>query len=473
MNRKAFFLIVVCGLLTAGTAFAEEVSATPPPAFNSGDTAWMLVSSLLVLMMTVPGLALFYGGLVKRDNVLATLMQSLAICAIVSVLWPVIGYTLAFGEGNSFIGGLDKAMLNGVTPSSASGTIPETVFIMFQMTFAIITTALLVGAVADRIKFTSLMVFTPLWVLFVYAPIAHWVWGPGGFIGGVGMSDYTGLLGMGKAIDFAGGLVVHIASGVAGLVAAIILGRSLKADKDPSTSNNLILSVIGAGLLWVGWFGFNAGSALTAGGSAGYAMLVTNTAAGMAATVWMIIELMHKGKASVQGTLSGLVAGLVAITPAAGFVDFAGSLVIGIASAAVCYVSVAYLKIWFKYDDSLDVFGLHGVGGIAGALLTGFLANPQIGGVAGTLYGGETQLIAQALSIVVVCAYSGAATFVLLAIIKATMGLRVDARVEYHGLDLALHGETAVEYDREVYAQIHSKDIPVFLPAEKERAKAA
>ncbi|MCB1680327.1 MAG: ammonium transporter [Rhodospirillales bacterium] len=470
MKRKAFFLTVLCGLLSASPAFAEEAAA---PAFNSGDTAWMLVSALLVLMMTVPGLALFYGGLVKRDNVLATLMQSLAICAIVSVVWPVLGYTLAFGEGNGFIGGLGKAFLNGVTPTSASGTIPETVFIMFQMTFAVITTALLVGAVADRIKFTSLLVFTPLWVLCVYAPIAHWVWGSGGFIGGVGLEGYSGFLGMGTAIDFAGGTVVHINSGVAGLVAAIIIGRSLKADKDPSTSNNLILSVIGAGLLWVGWFGFNAGSALTAGSSAGYAMLVTNTAAGMAASVWMIIELMHKGKASVQGTLSGLVAGLVAITPAAGFVDFAGSLVIGVISAAVCYVSVAYLKTWFKYDDSLDVFGLHGVGGIAGALLTGVLANPEIGNVAGTLYGGDTQLIAQALSIVVVAAYSGVVTFVLLAAIKATIGLRVDTRIEYYGLDLALHGETAVEYDREVYAKEYGKEVPILHTVEKKRAKAA
>ena len=450
MKKKAFFLTVLCGLTSSGSAFAHDPATQ---VFDSGDTAWMLVSALLVLMMTVPGLALFYGGLVKRDNVLATLMQSLAICAIVSIVWPVLGYSLAFSPGNSFIGGLDKAFLNGVTPNSATGTIPESVFITFQMTFAIITTALLVGAVADRIKFTSLMVFTPLWVLLVYAPIAHWVWGEGGFLGGVGLEGYQGFLGMGTAIDFAGGLVVHIASGVAGLVAAIFVGRCLKPVKGPSTSNNLTLSVIGAGLLWVGWFGFNAGSALTAGGTAGFAMLVTNAAAGTAATVWMIVEFMHKGKVSVQGTLSGVVAGLVAITPAAGFVDFGASLVIGFASALVCYVSVEHLKTWLRYDDSLDVFGLHGVGGIVGALLTGIFANPNIGGVAGTLYGGETQLIAQILSILVVAAYSGLATFGILAVIKATIGLRVDPRVEHYGLDLALHGQTAVEYEREVRAR--------------------
>lgn len=452
---SAAFGCALMSLLVTFPAFAQGEAMEPPP-FDSGDTAWMLVSSLLVLMMTVPGLALFYGGLVKKDNVLATLMQSMAVCAIVSVIWPVIGYTLAFTPGNGLIGSLDKTFLSGVNAQSAIGTIPETVFIMFQMTFAIITTALLVGAVADRIKFTSLMIFTPLWVIVVYAPIAHWVWGEGGFLGGVGLPEYTGFFGMGKAIDFAGGTVVHINSGVAGLVAAIVVGRSIRTNKDLSTSTNLTLSVIGAGLLWVGWFGFNAGSALTAGASAGYAMLVTNSAAGTAATVWMLLEVLHKGKVSVQGTLSGLVAGLVAITPAAGFVDFGGSMIIGMLSALLCYVSVEYLKSWLGYDDSLDVFGLHGVGGIVGAVLTGILANPSIGGVAGALYGGDTQLMAQILSIIAVAAYSGLGTFVVLVGIRSTIGLRVDPRVEYHGLDLALHGQTAVEYDREVRSQAGS-----------------
>jgi Amt family ammonium transporter len=426
-------------------AFPTAALAQDSP-FDSGDTAWMLVSALLVLMMTLPGLALFYGGLVKKDNILATLMQSLTVCAIVSVIWPVIGYTLAFTDGNGFIGGLDKLFLQGVTPQSATGTIPETVFIVFQMTFAIITTALLVGAVADRIKFTTLLVFIPLWVIVVYAPIAHWVWGPGGFVGGLGLEGYGGILGFGTALDFAGGTVVHINSGVAGLVAAIILGRSIKANKDPSTSNNLVISVIGAGLLWVGWFGFNAGSALTAGAGAGYAMLVTNTAAGLAAVIWIILELLHKGKASVQGAISGVVAGLVAITPAAGFVDFTGSLFIGLFAGAICYPAVAYLKVMLKYDDALDVFGLHGVGGIVGAILTGVFANPAIGNMSGLLYGGENQLMAQILSIIVVMLYSGGATFILLMGLKVTMGLRVEPRIEFHGLDLALHGETINEF---------------------------
>lgn len=414
-------------------------------ALNSGDTAWMLVSSLLVLMMTLPGLALFYGGLVKRDNILATLMQSLAVCAMVSILWPVIGYSLAFTEGSSFIGGLDKMLLHGVGRDSATGTIPETVFIVFQMTFAIITAALLFGAVADRIKFTSVLVFTPLWILCVYAPIAHWVWGPGGFIGGIGVENFTGILGMGAALDFAGGTVVHINSGIAGLVAAIVMGRSIRANRNPSTSNNLVVSVIGTGLLWVGWFGFNAGSSLTAGSLAGYAMLVTNTAAGMACVAWMLVEIWHKGKVSVQGALSGVVAGLVAITPAAGFVDFQASLAIGLIAGVGCYGAVAYLKHLLRYDDALDVFGIHGVGGIVGALLTGVFANPDIGGAAGLLYGNAAQLGAQVISVIMVMAYSAGATWVLLTLIKSVMGLRVDARIEYNGLDLALHGETISE----------------------------
>ncbi|NQZ14184.1 MAG: ammonium transporter [Alphaproteobacteria bacterium] len=415
-------------------------------ALDSGDTAWLLVASLLVLMMTVPGLALFYGGLVKRDNVLTTLMQAVGVCVVVSVVWPVIGYSLAFTEGNSFVGGLDKFLLSGVTSDSMTGTIPESVFITFQMTFAVITIALLFGAVADRIKFTSVLIFTPLWLILVYAPVAHWVWGPGGFIGGVDREGYEGFLGMGEALDFAGGTVVHINSGVAGLVAAIVLGRGMKTRRDPSTSNNLILSVIGTGLLWVGWFGFNAGSALSAGTSAGMAMLVTNAAAGIAALVWMLFEMFDKGKISVQGTLSGIVAGLVAITPAAGFVDFGGSLFIGGASGAICYLAVTHLKNILKYDDALDVFGLHGIGGIVGAVLVGVFANPDIGGAAGALYGNETRIFAQILSVVVTMAYSGVVTLILLMVVKTFFGLRVDPQVEYWGLDLAHHGETISEY---------------------------
>ena len=450
--RRLFALTGLLAIFTillsfpALSVFAKEhlqVAPTPPAAvLNSGDTAWMLVSSLLVLMMTLPGLALFYGGLVKKDNILATLMQSFVVCCAVSVVWPILGHTLAFTSGNGFIGGLDNFMMRGITPATLNGTIPETVYVMYQMTFAIITTALLVGAVADRIKFTSLLVFAPLWVIIVYAPVAHWVWGPGGFLGGAGLTDYKGLFGFGTDLDFAGGTVVHINSGIAGLVAAAIMGRSLRAKRNPSTSNNLVMSVIGTGLLWVGWFGFNAGSALTAGSSAGYAMLATNSATGMAAVVWILVELLHKRKASVQGGLSGAVAGLVAITPAAGYVDFAGALFIGLAAGVVCYISVTYLKSWLKFDDALDVFGIHGVGGIVGALLTGIFANPAISQASGLLYGNPNQVIAQALAVIVVMAYSAVSTFILLFVLRFVIGLRVDPRVEYHGLDLALHGET-------------------------------
>lgn len=434
---QSFLFSIPLVAMMAMPALAQDT-----PAFDSGDTAWMLVSALLVLMMTVPGLALFYGGLVKKDNILATLMQSVAIAAIVSVVWPIIGYSLAFTENNMFIGGLDLLMLNGLTPDSASGTIPESVFIIFQMTFAIITIALLVGAVADRIKFSTVLVFTPLWLILVYAPITHWVWGPGGWIGGIGLEDYEGILGYGEALDFAGGTVVHINSGVAGLVAALVIGRSLNPSQGPSDSSNLVMSVIGAGMLWVGWFGFNAGSALAAGAGAGYAMLVTNAAAGAAAVVWILVEMLHKGgKASVHGAVSGLVAGLVAITPAAGFVDFQGSLILGASSGLFCYVAVTYLKHLLRVDDALDVFALHGIGGIVGAVLVGVLANPDIGGAAGTLYGGEGQLMAQIISIVVVAVYSAVVTAVLLFILRFTIGLRVQPKEEYEGLDLALHGQ--------------------------------
>ena len=456
MKKLALYsLLSVLPLLTlSAPAFAQDAT------FDTGDTAWMLVSTLLVLMMTIPGLALFYGGLVKRDNVLSTLIQSLAVAVVVSVVWPVIGYSLAFTENNMFVGGLDKFMLAGVAPDSAVGTIPESIFIVFQLTFAIITAALLVGAVADRIKFNSLMVFIPLWIILVYAPICHWVWGPGGFIGGIDLEDYEGFMGFGEALDFAGGTVVHINSGIAGLVAAIVIGRGMKTRRDPSTSNNLILSVTGTGLLWVGWFGFNAGSALSAGTSAGFAMLVTNSAAGMAAVTWMAFETIHKGKVSVQGTLSGVVAGLVAITPAAGFVDFAGSLWIGGISAVLCYIAVTYLKELLKYDDALDVFSLHGVGGIVGAILVGVFANPEIGGAAGALYGDEDRIWAQILSVLVTIGYSGVVTLILLLVIKTVMGLRVDERVEFWGLDMAHHGETVAEWDTETLPE----HVPELLP---------
>lgn len=427
--------------LLPSVALAQD--AAPTSNLNSGDTSWMLVSSLLVLMMSVPGLALFYGGLVKKDNVLATLMQTLAVVAIVSIVWPIIGYTLAFSDGNGFVGGMSKTMLAGILPGTESGTIPETVFVMFQMTFAAITTALLLGSIADRIKFTAVLLFTPLWMIVVYAPIAHWVWGPGGFIGGVGVDGFSGIGGFGAALDFAGGTVVHVNSGIAGLVAALVLGRSIDFGNKQSSSNNLVMSVIGTGLLWVGWFGFNAGSALTAGASAGMAMLVTNTAAAMACVVWIVAEILHKGKPSVAGACSGVVAGLVAITPASGFVGFGASLVIGAAAGVLCYWSCTALKAKLKYDDSLDVFGIHGIGGIVGALLTGVFASPDINAAGvGLIAGNGNQIMAQIVSIVATIIYSGIATLVLLKIVNAITGLRVSPEIEKDGLDVALHGES-------------------------------
>lgn len=423
--------------LSPVAAFAQDAT----PSINSGDTAWMLTSSLLVLMMSIPGLALFYGGLVKKNNVLATLMQTLVVVAIVSVLWPAVIYTLVFTDGD-WIGGLDKLLLKGVTPDALVGTIPETVFVMFQLTFAAITAALLLGSVADRIRFSSVMVFTPLWILLVYAPIAHWVWGPGGFIGGIGAAEgATGLLGHGFAIDFAGGTVVHIASGIAGLVAALVLGRAYDYDNRQATPANLVMSLIGTGLLWVGWFGFNAGSALTAGAGAGMAMLVTNTSAAVACLAWVLSEWFYRGKPSVIGALSGVVAGLVAITPAAGFVGFGASVVIGFAAGVVCFLSCTYVKKWLKYDDSLDVFGIHGIGGIVGCILTGVFASTTVGPVAGLIEGNTDQLIAQLISIVVVAVYSGTVTFVLLKIVQLAMGIRVPQVAEEEGLDMYLHGE--------------------------------
>jgi Amt family ammonium transporter len=438
--KKALISAIFALVLTASPALAQDA----PPAFDSGDTAWMLVATLLVLMMSIPGLALFYGGLVKKDNVLATLMQTLAVCGLIGIAWPVIGYSLAFAEGNGFVGGMGKFMLAGVTPTSSVGTIPETVFIVFQLTFAVITAALLLGSVADRIKFSAVLIFAPLWMVVVYAPIAHWVWGPGGFLGGIGLEDTSGFLGFGNALDFAGGTVVHINSGIAGLVCALYLGRRIDYGKQTaSTSNNLVMSVMGTGLLWVGWFGFNAGSALTAGASAGMAMLVTNSAAAMGCISWIVIELWHKKKASVVGALSGLVSGLVAITPAAGFVTFPASLVIGLATGVCCYFAVTWLKAWLRYDDSLDVFGIHGVGGIVGALLTGVFATSAVSSASGLIDGNPNQVIAQALSIVVTGIYSASATFILLRLVDVVKPIRVRPDVERAGLDLALHGEAA------------------------------
>lgn len=423
---------------------AAMAQAAQTPTIDKGDTAWMLVSSLLVLMMTLPGLALFYGGLVRKDNVLATLMQTLAVACVISLVWPIVGYTMAFTDGTGWAGGFSKFMLEGVGVESVSGTIPETVFVLFQMKFAIITCAIILGSVADRIKFSAVIAFSVLWCVLVYAPIAHWVWGPGGFLGGIGLSEYKGVGGFGTALDFAGGTVVHISSGVAGLVAALVLGKSKHTSL--SNSNNLVLSVIGACMLWVGWFGFNAGSTLAANGLAGTAFLVTNTAAATAGITWVFLEWIFKGKPSVVGALSGFVAGLVAITPASGFVDFSASIAIGIAGAAVCYIAVAFLKSKLGYDDSLDAFGIHGVGGIVGAILTGVYAATAIGGRAGLIEGNADQVVAQLISIGVTAGYSAVMTFLILKALKFVMGIRVDEETEREGLDMALHGEKVHVY---------------------------
>lgn len=423
------WLTVAALALPAGPAAAQEVG------FDSGDTAWMITATAVVLMMTIPGVALFYGGMVRKMNVLATIMQSFAICSLVSVLWMAAGYSLAFTEGFGFIGSLDRAFMAGLSLEDAhdlASTVPESVFATFQMTFAIITCALVTGAVADRMKFSALLVFVTLWLLAVYVPVAHWVWG-GGFLGEAGV------------LDFAGGTVVHINSGIAGLVAAIVLGRRTGYGTEMFAPHNLVLSVVGASLLWVGWFGFNAGSAAAADGRAGMAMIVTQVAAGSGALSWMAMEWLGKGKPSVLGIISGAVAGLVAITPASGFVAPGGALAIGLIAGIVCYWASTSLKNRLGYDDSLDVFGIHGIGGIVGALLTGVFAVAAIGGSdgpLGLLEGNAGQLVLQAYGVVVTIVYTAIVSYIILKIIDALMGLRVDKETERDGLDLRLHGET-------------------------------
>ena len=436
--------LVALSLLALSTpALAQD----PASQFDKGDTAWMIVATGLVFLMTIPGLALFYGGMVRRMNVLATLMQSFAICCIVSVVWMIVGYSLAFTPGNGFIGGATRFFLAGLSPTSATGlapTIPETVFMMFQMSFAVITPALITGAVADRMKFSAMAIFVALWSICVYAPIAHWTWEPTGWLFAAGV------------LDFAGGTVVHINAGVAGLVAALVIGRRKGFPGEPFLPHNLVLSVIGASLLWVGWFGFNAGSAVTAGPRAGMALAVTHIATAGAALSWLAVEWALRGKPSVLGAISGAVAGLVAITPAAGFVDPSGGLIIGLVAGAVCFWGASGLKRAMGYDDSLDCFGIHGVGGITGAMLTGLLAKVAVanseGAFAGALAadpafglglvdGNAGQLAIQALAVGATVAYCALATFALLKIIDVVVGLRVDREAETTGLDLALHGE--------------------------------
>jgi Amt family ammonium transporter len=394
----------------------------------------MLTSTALVLMMTIPGLALFYGGMVRKMNVLATVMQSFAVTCLVTVLWAVVSYSLAFTEGNPFVGGWSRVMLNGMgidAINDLAKTIPESVYMTFQMTFAIITPALICGAFADRMKFSALLWFIGLWSILVYAPIAHWVWGPGGFLNDAGV------------LDFAGGTVVHINAGVAGLMAALVMGKRRGYGMEPMAPHNLVLSVVGASLLWVGWFGFNAGSAGASNGNAGMAMAVTQIATAAAALTWMFVEWAIKGKPSVLGIISGAVAGLVAITPASGFVDPRGALIIGIVAGVACYWGATWLKNTLGYDDSLDAFGVHGIGGAAGAILTGVLAVSAVGGEgkSGLIDGNAHQVIVQLYGVAVVVAYDAIVSLVLLKVIDLVLGLRVDTDTEREGLDLAIHGE--------------------------------
>jgi Amt family ammonium transporter len=439
-------------LLSAMPALADDAG---PPKLDSGDTAWMLASTALVLMMTVPGLALFYGGMVRKKNILATLMQCFVITCIVTIVWTVAGYSLAFTPGSGsaapYVGDLSRFMLSGIEGTLSKGaytgsgfilgagsdgaapqTIPETVYMMFQMTFAIITPALIVGAFADRMKFSALCIFMTLWSLLIYSPVAHWMWSP------------TGWGAINGQLDFAGGTVVHINAGIAGLMCALVLGKRVGYGHENMAPHNLAYSVIGASLLWVGWFGFNAGSAVASNGRAGMAMAVTQIATAAAALAWMFAEWMAKGKPSVLGCISGAVAGLVAITPASGFVLPGSAIIIGIAAGVICFWASTSVKHMFGYDDSLDVFGVHCIGGIIGALLTGVFSAGFLSASDATPEGspgGLHQLWIQCQGVAATLVYSGVGSLILLMVTKALVGLRVDEDEEREGLDLVLHGE--------------------------------
>jgi len=430
---------------TAATAAAPAAAAAPVP--NKGDTAWMLISTALVLMMSVPGLALFYGGLVRAKNMLSVLSQVLMIVALVSIIWVVYGYSLAFTSGpdsiNWIVGGFDRLFLKGLTPDSTAATfsngvvIPEYVYMAFQMTFACITPALIVGAFAERMKFSAMLWFIGLWAILVYAPVAHWVWGPDGMFSTANVDDKGNFTGWKVVLDFAGGTVVHINAGVAGLMCALMLGKR----RDTGPGHNMVYTFIGAGLLWVGWFGFNAGSAVSAGVQAGMAMTVTQIATAVAALTWMFVEWAHRGKPTVIGICSGAVAGLVAITPASGYVGPIGAMVIGVACGVGCYLGATALKHAFGYDDALDCFGVHGVGGAIGAILTGVFAINEYSGHSGLLEGNPGQVINQLIGIGTVIVYDGIVSLIILKVIDVVIGLRVSDEVERDGLDLALHGE--------------------------------
>ncbi|MEW3498500.1 ammonium transporter [Pseudomonas aeruginosa] len=434
--RKIAGLGALLSLALPGLALAAE-----EPVLNSGDTAWMLISTALVLLMTIPGLALFYGGMVRAKNVLSIMMQCFAITGLITILWVVYGYSLAFDTAgmekgvlnfNSFVGGLDKAFLSGLTAdglTSATALFPESVFITFQMTFAIITPALIVGAFAERMKFSAMLIFMAVWFTVVYAPIAHMVWSGDGAL----MRDWG-------VLDFAGGTVVHINAGIAGLVACLVLGKRKGYPTTPMAPHNLGYTLVGAAMLWIGWFGFNAGSAAAANGTAGMAMLVTQIATAAAALAWMFAEWITHGKPSALGIASGVVAGLVAITPAAGTAGPMGALVIGLASGVICFFAATSLKRALKYDDSLDAFGVHAVGGIVGALLTGIFAAPSLGGF-GSVEDIGAQFFVQFKGVAFTVVYTAVVTFVILKVLDLVMGLRVTEEEEAVGLDLALHNE--------------------------------
>ncbi|MBI4949146.1 MAG: ammonium transporter [Deltaproteobacteria bacterium] len=427
-------LLVLMYLLAPLSALAEEAAVAPK--IDTGDTAWVLTSTALVLLMTAPGLALFYSGMVRRKNVLATIMQSFVILCVISIQWVLWGYSVSFGPDKfGLFGGLEWAGLNGVGlepyPDYAA-TIPHQAFMIFQMMFAVITPALIAGAFAERMKFSAFLVFTVLWSTFVYDPIAHWVWGIGGWLRVLG------------ALDFAGGTVVHISSGVSALATALYIGKRKGYMTEIMAPHNLPLTVIGAGLLWFGWFGFNAGSALGANGLATSAFVVTNTAAAAAALSWLAAEWIHRGKPTLLGLASGLVAGLVSITPASGFVGPVSAIILGLLAGVICYISVSYVKPFFKYDDSLDAFGIHGVGGIFGALATGVFASAAINaaGADGLIYGSATLLWKQVIAIAASGAYSFIVTIVILKVVDMSIGLRVCHEDEVQGLDLTQHSES-------------------------------
>ena len=427
MKRKLSLFSILLTLLTApGIAMAED-------QLSSGDTAWIITACALVLFMTIPGLSLFYAGMARAKNALSIMMQCLTITGVATILWVVCVYSIAFGDGgsaNAIWGGLDNIFLNKISVDSLSGTIPESVFSMFQLTFAIITPALIIGAFAERMKFSAMLAFVAAWLLLVYGPVCHWVWG-GGFLGDHGV------------IDFAGGTVVHINAGIAGLVASIVIGKRKGFPNTQMPPHSLVLTCVGTGMLWVGWFGFNAGSALAADGSAGFAMLTTQIATATAAVTWVVIEWVIHKKPSALGVASGAIAGLVAITPACGNVGPGGAMVIGLISAGCCFIGATKLKYMFGYDDSLDAFGVHGIGGTVGAILAGIFCAPALGGLG---FGGDNtgigqQMYAQIIGVVVTYVYSGVLSYILLKIIDKVIGLRVSAEEETEGLDIASHGE--------------------------------